>query len=226
MDCCFRFTAPSAGRRVLSRNLLVARPTASRGPANFGSLTSPNLIHSSPGWSEWTIDSSKTNTGASRMKPVLCVTLLALMAGLLPVVATPTEGGLFEESLAAAFQSRFEVTEKTILQLQAALEAGEVTSKELVELYLERIAAYDQDGPRLNAIRHVNRKARRLAHQRDHDRRHGKAAGPLFGIPIIVKDNINTKDQPTTAGSLALQGSVPPDDAFIIKRLEDAGAIV
>jgi amidase len=160
------------------------------------------------------------------MKPFLCITVLVMAAGLLPLVATPTQRDLLEEGFEFTGQARFEVTEKTIPQLQAALEAGEVTSSELVELYLQRIAAYDQDGPRLNAIRHLNRQAQQLADQRDQERREGKGGGPLFGIPIIVKDNINTQDQPTTAGSLALKGSLPPDDAFIVKRLQEAGAII
>src|SRR5438445_4946557 len=156
-------------------------------------------------------------TGASRMKRFVCITVPALMAGLFAVLATPTE---------VFCQSRFEVTEASIPQLQAALEAGQVTSRDLVELYLARIAAYDRDGPRLNAIRHLNAQARQVADQRDQDRQNGTGGGPLFGIPIVVKDNINTQDQPTTAGSVALEGSVPADDAFIVKKLREAGAII
>lgn len=160
------------------------------------------------------------------MKRLLCVTVLALTAGLLPMAAMPPEASPDQERFQSTLPQHFEVTEKTISQLQAALQAGEVTSAQLVDLYLQRIAAYDQDGPRLNAIRNVNPAARQVAAQRDQDRQNGLGGGPLFGIPIIVKDNINTKDQPTTAGSLALKGSFPPDNAFIIKQLEDAGAII
>ncbi len=120
----------------------------------------------------------------------------------------------------------FEVWEKTIPELQAALEAGNVTSRELVELYTDRIEAYDQAGPRLNSIRDLNRRARQIAHRLDQDRRHGRGGGPLFGIPIVLKDNIATEDQPTTAGSLALEGAVPIDDAFITKKLREAGAVI
>jgi amidase len=151
------------------------------------------------------------------MRSFLRVTVPALIAGLLVVVATPRT---------ACCQARFEVTDANIPQLQAALQAGQVTSRDLVELYLARIAAYDRDGPRLNAIRHVNAQARQLADQRDQDRQNGMGGGPLFGIPIIVKDNINTQDQPTTAGSAALEGSVPQDNAFIVKKLQEAGAII
>jgi amidase len=159
------------------------------------------------------------------MKLIL-ITALMMFAALLAVVAPPCDADLFEEQLQATCQSAFEVTEASIPQLQAALAAGQVTSRELAELYLQRIAAYDQDGPRLNAIRHLNDKALQTADQRDQDRQEGRSGGPLFGIPIIIKDNINTSDQPTTAGSLALDGSIPADDAFIVKKLQEAGAIV
>jgi amidase len=151
------------------------------------------------------------------MRPFLRVTVPTMMAGLLGVLATAT--GVF-------CQAHFEVTEASIPQLQAALESGQVTSRGLVELYLARIAAYDQDGPRLNAIRHLNEQALQVADQRDQDRQNGIRGGPLFGIPILIKDNINTQDQPTTAGLVALEGSIPPDDAFIVKQLKDAGAII
>jgi amidase len=141
----------------------------------------------------------------------------AILTTLLGLCATPTR---------VFGQSRFEVTEVSIPQLQAALESGQVSSRELVELYLARIAAYDQNGPRLNAIRHLNEQALQVADQRDRDRQNGVRGGPLFGIPILIKDNINTQDQPTTAGSVALEGSIPPDDAFIVKQLKDAGAII
>src|SRR5437588_35632 len=114
------------------------------------------------------------------MRPVLCVVLLALAVGLLVVLVPPTAGSLHEEDFTLPCQTRFEVAEKTIPQLQAALQAGQVTSEDLVELYLERIAAYDQAGPRLNAIRDVNPNARQIAQQRDQDRQQGMGGGPLF----------------------------------------------
>jgi amidase len=120
----------------------------------------------------------------------------------------------------------FEVWEQTIPGLQAALEANETTSRDLVDAYLARIDAYDVHGPTLNALRHINRRARQTAHRLDQDRKRGRGRGPLFGIPIILKDNIDTADQPTTAGSLALQGSVPLRDAFITRTLRAAGAVI
>jgi amidase len=120
----------------------------------------------------------------------------------------------------------FQVWEKTIRELQAALAATETTSRELVERYVERVEAYDVEGPRLNAVRHLNRRASQIAHRLDRDRKHDRGGGPLFGIPIMLKDNIDTADQPTTAGSLALEGSMPRNDAFITRKLREAGAAI
>ena len=122
--------------------------------------------------------------------------------------------------------SGFEVYEATIPQIQDALTSGAVTSAELVDRYVARIDAYDQDGPRINSIRDLNPMASSIAAELDRLRRKGRGGGPLFGIPIILKDNINTNDQPTTAGSVALEGSVPLEDAFITRQLRDAGAII
>ncbi|MDQ3986502.1 MAG: amidase family protein [Actinomycetota bacterium] len=111
----------------------------------------------------------------------------------------------------------------TIAQLQKALRRGRITSEQLVRAYLKRIRAYDK---RLNAIRHLNDDAVEQARRADRLRRQGKARGVFFGIPVLLKDNVNTKDMPTTAGSIALKGSVPNNDAFITRRLEGAGAII
>ena len=120
-----------------------------------------------------------------------------------------------------------EVMEASIAQLQEALRTGRVTSRQLVERYLARIAAYDLAGPRLNAIVVVNPNALAVADSLDalfaETRRF---SGPLHGIPIIVKDNYDTKDLPTTAGSASLRGSIPPDDAYQVRRLREAGAII
>jgi len=120
----------------------------------------------------------------------------------------------------------FQVWEKTIRELQAALEASETTSRELVERYVERVEAYDVEGRMLNAVRHLNGRASQIAHRLDQDRKHDRRGGPLFGIPIMLKDNIDTADQPTTAGSLALERSMPQDDAFITWKLREAGAVI
>jgi amidase len=121
---------------------------------------------------------------------------------------------------------QLQLVEATIPQLDQALRTELVTSKQLVEMYQARIAAYDKVGPTLNAFLHLNDNAIDDARDADHERRHGRAHGRMFGIPILLKDNIDTDDQPTTAGSIALAGSIPPHDSFITKRLRKAGAII
>jgi amidase len=114
----------------------------------------------------------------------------------------------------------------TIEDLNAAFDAGTLTSERLIELYLARIEAYDQRGPALNAVLHLNAGALASARALDAERRVTGPRSPLHGIPVVLKDNIDTSDMPTTAGSLLLAGSIPPDDAFIVKKLRDAGAII
>ncbi|WP_340648337.1 amidase family protein [Pseudoxanthomonas winnipegensis] len=114
----------------------------------------------------------------------------------------------------------------TVTQLEAAMADGALTSETLVRAYLARIAAYDKQGPTINAVIALNPKALREARRLDRERKAGQVRGPLHGIPVVLKDNIDTFDLPTTAGSSLLAGSLPPDDAFIVKRLRAAGAIV
>jgi Asp-tRNA(Asn)/Glu-tRNA(Gln) amidotransferase A subunit family amidase len=121
---------------------------------------------------------------------------------------------------------RIEVAEASITQLQEAMAQRRVTSVQLVQQYLARIAAYDQAGPRLNAIIRANPRALADAARLDAERRAGKLRGPLHGIPVILKDNYDTGDMPTSAGSLALATSQPARDGFVVRRLRDAGAIV
>ncbi len=121
----------------------------------------------------------------------------------------------------------FHVEEATIADIHAAMAAGRLTAHQLVQLYLDRISAYDKEGPAINAIITLNSGALARADSLDaaYARTH-QFVGPLHGIPVVVKDNYDTVDLPTTAGSLSLQGSMPPEDAFQIKRLREAGAIV
>src|SRR5215831_3586887 len=105
--------------------------------------------------------------------------------------------------------TRFDVREKSIPELTAALASGAVTSRQLVQAYLDRIAAFDHAGPALNAMIAINPRALADADALDAERRAGRTRGPLHGIPIVVKDNYDTTDMPTTAGSLALNGSRP-----------------
>lgn len=104
--------------------------------------------------------------------------------------------------------------------------AGRLTARQLVQHYLERIEAYDKRGPALNSLITLNPHALAVADSLDARFRRSGLTGPLHGIPVIVKDNYDTRDLPTTAGSLTLAGSIPPDDAFQVRRLREAGAIV
>lgn len=113
-----------------------------------------------------------------------------------------------------------------IAQLEEAFDAGSLTSEELVRRLLARIDAYDNAGPRLNAVLFLNPRALEEARALDAERRQRGSRGPLHGIPVVLKDNIDAADMPTTAGSIVLEGSTPPDDAFVVKRLRAAGAIV
>ena len=119
-----------------------------------------------------------------------------------------------------------DVTEASITELRAAMASGRTTSVQLVNAYLARIAAYEHAGPQLNALIRLNPNARAEAAQRDAERQAGRSRGALHGIPVIVKDNFDTFDMPTSGGSLALANSQPSADAFVIKKLRDAGAII
>jgi amidase len=116
--------------------------------------------------------------------------------------------------------------EATIPELQSAMESGQLTSVELVDFYLARIVAYDSAGPKLNAFILVNPAARDEAAALDAERTGSGPRGPLHGIPVVLKDNIGTADLQTTAGSAALKGFIPTEDAFQVRKLRDAGAVV
>ncbi len=125
----------------------------------------------------------------------------------------------------AAPAARFDAFEKTIFDLKNAMDAGQITSRQLVEQYLARIKAYDQAGPKINALITVNPHALEAADALDVERRAGRVRGPLHGIPLVIKDNYATADMPTTGGSLALEGFETRRDAFMVKKLRDAGAV-
>jgi amidase len=121
----------------------------------------------------------------------------------------------------------FELDEITVDGLRKGMEEGTWTARQICELYLGRIEEIDRSGPELNSIIVTNPDALEIADQLDEERRSGLARGPLHGIPVILKDNIDTGDKmPTTAGSLALAGTIASQDAFITARLRQAGAIV
>jgi amidase len=142
----------------------------------------------------------------------------AAMIALLPALLTlPTQ--------ASAFRLLF-AQEATIADIEAAIRSKELSCRQLVQSYLDRIEAYDKKGPALNSIILVNPNA--LASADDLDARFARsgAVGPLHCVPMIVKDNYDTADMPTTAGSLSLKGSIPPRDAFMVRKLREAGAII
>lgn len=114
----------------------------------------------------------------------------------------------------------------TVADLNSAFKAGTLTSEKLVSMYLARIEAYDEQGPSINTVITLNPKAMEQAKALDAERKSKGARSPLHGIPIVLKDNYDTYDLPTTAGSLLLKGSIPPNDAFVVKKLRDAGAII
>jgi amidase len=117
--------------------------------------------------------------------------------------------------------------ELTITELQARMAAGQLTARQLTEAYLARIAAIDRAGPRLNSVIETNPDALEIADALDSERAANGPRGPLHGIPILLKDNIDTADRlQTTAGSLALAGSIPPRDATVTAKLRQAGAII
>jgi amidase len=120
----------------------------------------------------------------------------------------------------------FDVVEKSITQLQAAMASGQVTSGQLVSQYIARIKAYDQAGPRLNSVIAINPRAASDARELDRERRERGPRGPLHGIPVLLKDNFDTADMPTTGGSLALVGIVPSRDAYQVRMLRRAGAVL
>lgn len=148
----------------------------------------------------------------------LATTLIVLTALLAPAAAQgafcPTRAGSVD------------VTRATIPQLRTALAAGSVTSRQLTETYLARIAAVDDVGPRVHAVIRTAPDALAQADATDLARAAGLPQGPLAGIPILLKDNLDTFDMPTTAGAKAMLGTPPPTDAYVTARLRAAGAVI
>lgn len=155
----------------------------------------------------------------------LCPHLLLVSAAVALPAAFDHQVGRPQDRPPAKLPS-FDVVEQTIPELQRALEQGVITSRGLVEIYLARIRAYDRQGPQLNAILTLNPGARAEADALDRERASKRLRGPLHGIPILVKDNFDVAGLPTTAGSVAFADLVPIDDAFQVKKLRQAGAVV
>jgi len=123
-------------------------------------------------------------------------------------------------------QRTVDLDQATIADVNAAFAKGTLTSERLTQMFLARIDAYDRKGPALRAVILINPKALDTAREMDAERKTKGARSPLHGIPIVLKDNIDTADLPTTGGSLLLEGSMPPDDAFVVRKLRAAGAVI
>ena len=121
----------------------------------------------------------------------------------------------------------FPLLEKSVKDLQQMMDLNERSCVEIVQLYLDRIDAIDQNGPTLNSVIEINPDALEIAKQLDEERAAGNLRGPLHGVPILIKDNVDTGDKMlTTAGSLALTSSPAPEDAFIVKKMREAGVVI
>lgn len=152
------------------------------------------------------------------------------IAGLTTVVAVSCNtvtSDKKEGSNDETFKDDFELNEVTIDTLQQKMQSKELTSRAITQKYLDRINKIDKAGPKLNAVIELNPDALDIADAMDKERANGKVRGPLHGIPVLIKDNINTGDKMmTTAGVLALVGNIAKEDAFIIKKLREAGAVL
>lgn len=151
----------------------------------------------------------------SSLASLLCIAILFTYS-----CQSPREEGITVETDTAY------LVEITLQQLQVGYQKGTYTIEKVVSDYLQRIEDIDKNGPGLNSIIYVNPKALEEAKQLDQELKDGKSRGPLHGIPIILKDNIDTHDMPTTAGATVLKGSFPPKDSYITKKLRDAGAVI
>ncbi|HEY0943708.1 MAG TPA: amidase family protein, partial [Opitutaceae bacterium] len=126
----------------------------------------------------------------------------------------------------AAHAATFDLSTATIADINAAFDAGALTSEKLTQLYLARIAAYDQQGPTIKAFLYLNPNALTEARALDAERKAKGPRSPLHGVSVVLKDVFDTYDMPTTGGYLPLKGVKPTKDAFVVKRLRDAGAII
>ena len=136
-------------------------------------------------------------------------------------------GALAAQTNASRRASSFELDEVSVSDLAASMASGRWTSRRLLQLYVDRIHAMDRNGPRLGAVIELNPDAAMIADQLDRERKQGRVRGPLHGIPVLIKDNIDTGDKmSTTAGSLALEDWHPLSDSFVAARLRAAGALI
>ncbi|MEO7156702.1 MAG: amidase family protein, partial [Vicinamibacterales bacterium] len=152
-----------------------------------------------------------------RIRALLIVVALSVIS-----IARPIDLGARQTGPITKQAITFNVVEASIADMQAALASGRVTSRDLVAAYMSRIAQYEST---LNAVININLNAYSEADDLDRERAQGRLRGPLHGIPIALKDNVNTSFMPTTGGALAFAGYTPPYDATVARNLRSAGAI-
>ncbi len=150
-----------------------------------------------------------------------------LKTGVLGAAAVAAASKLDLSASAQSSVKPFELEEITIAELRAGLDSGRFTSQQLVEMYSQRIAGVDKQGPAINAVIEMNPDAMEIAAKADQERKAGSVHGPMHGIPVLIKDNIATADKMSTSGgSLALKDAKSPKDAFVAAQLRKAGAII
>lgn len=158
------------------------------------------------------------------LRPIIALSCGILLASIIAFAGASCTRRALAADPAASIGFPFE--EATIAELQARMGSGDLDSQELTRAYLDRIAAIDDSGPMLNAVIELNPDALREAAERDLERKAGKIRGPLHGIPVLLKDNIDAVPMVNSAGSLALAGHRPKQDAPLVTRLREAGAVI
>jgi amidase len=142
-------------------------------------------------------------------------------------VAGPALARAAHATAASRTPPTYQLEESTVAELQAGMRSGAHTARSIAERLFARIDEIDRNGPAINSVIELNPDALAIADMRDRERREGRTRGPLHGIPVLLKDNIDTADRMhTSAGSLALAGSIASRDAFLVQRLRDAGAVI
>jgi amidase len=149
------------------------------------------------------------------------------LSSMLVTSCNPADKPVKVEGVSAETIPDFELNEESISSLQEKITAGKYSSEQITKLYLDRIDAIDKKGPMLNSVIEINPDAISIAKAMDDERKSGKTRGPLHGIPVLIKDNIDTADKmQTTAGSLAMEGHIATNDSFVVKKLREAGAVI
>jgi amidase len=170
------------------------------------------------------IDAKLAANRRSFLKATVIGSAAATLSPLYPALGAARE---MASSSAVPDLRPFELDEITIIDLQDGMKSGKFTARSLVEKYSARVAEIDKQGPAINSVIELNPDALAIADTLDQERKTKGARGPLHGVPVLIKDNIDTADRMmTTAGSLALVGSKPPRDSFVAQKLRAAGAVI